>query len=93
MLTKEKYTTFIKSTAASLGFDYCGIAKAEQLNEDARRLESWLNKGFQGNMTYMNNYFDLRIDPLKLFPGAKSVITLLLNYYPSQKQNAEAQQF
>jgi epoxyqueuosine reductase len=92
MLAKEKYTTFIKSTAASLGFDYCGIAKAEQLNEDARRLESWLNKGFQGNMTYMNNYFDLRIDPLKLVPGAKSVITLLLNYYPSQKQNPEAPQ-
>jgi epoxyqueuosine reductase len=92
MLTKEKYTTFIKSTAASLGFDYCGIAKAEQLDEDARRLESWLNKGFQGNMTYMNNYFDLRIDPLKLVPGAKSVITLLLNYYPSQKQNPEAPQ-
>jgi epoxyqueuosine reductase len=92
MLTKEKYTTFIKSTAASLGFDYCGIAKAEQLNEDARRLESWLNKGIQVKMTYMNNNFDLRIDPLKLVPGAKSVITLLLNYYPSQKQNAEAPQ-
>ena len=92
MLAKEKYTTFIKSTAASLGFDYCGIAKAEQLNDDARRLESWLNKGFQGNMTYMNNYFDLRIDPLKLVPGAKSVITLLLNYFPSQRQKADAPQ-
>ncbi len=92
MLMKEKYTEFIKVTAKSLGFDYCGIAKAEQLDEDARRLESWLNKGFQGNMSYMNNYFDLRIDPSKLVPGAKSVITLLLNYYPSQKQNSEAPQ-
>ena len=92
MLMKEKYTEFIKATAKSLGFDYCGIAKAGQLDEDARRLESWLNKGFQGNMSYMNNYFDLRIDPSKLVPGAKSVITLLLNYYPSQKQNSEAPQ-
>ena len=92
MLMKEKYTEFIKATAKSLGFDYCGIAKAGQLDEDARRLESWLNKGFQGNMSYMNNYFDLRIDPSRLVPGAKSVITLLLNYYPSQKQNSEVPQ-
>ncbi len=87
MLAKEKHTEFIKSTAKSLGFDYCGIAKAEQLDDDARRLESWLNKGFQGKMDYMNNYFDLRINPCKLVPGAKSVITLLLNYYPSHRQN------
>lgn len=92
MLIKEKHTEFIKATAKSLGFDYCGIAKAQQLDDDARRLESWLNKGFQGSMNYMNNYFDLRIDPSKLVPGAKSVITLLLNYYPSQQQNAEAPQ-
>lgn len=88
MLAKEKHTEFIKSTAKSLGFDYCGIAEAEQLDDDARRLESWLNKGFQGKMDYMNNYFDLRIDPSKLVPGAKSVITLLLNYYPSHRQNS-----
>jgi len=92
MLIKEKHTEFIKTTAKSLGFDYCGISKAQQLDEDARRLESWLNKGFQGSMNYMSNYFDLRIDPSKLVPGAKSVITLLLNYYPSKKQNAEAPQ-
>ncbi|KAA9039169.1 tRNA epoxyqueuosine(34) reductase QueG [Ginsengibacter hankyongi] len=92
MLIKEQHTEFIKSTAKSLGFDYCGIAKAQQLDDDARRLESWLNKGFQGSMNYMNNYFDLRIDPSKLVPGAKSVITLLLNYYPAQQQNAEAPQ-
>ena len=92
MLIKEKHTSFIKSSAQSLGFDYCGIAKAQQLDEDAHRLESWLNKGFQGSMDYMNNYFDLRIDPAKLVPGAKSVITLLLNYFPSQQQNPEAPQ-
>ncbi|MDP4285131.1 MAG: tRNA epoxyqueuosine(34) reductase QueG [Bacteroidota bacterium] len=92
MSAKEKHTEFIKATAKSLGFDYCGIAKAQLLNEDAYRLESWLNKGFQGSMQYMNNYFDLRIDPTKLVPGAKSVITLLLNYYPAQQQNSEAPQ-
>jgi len=72
-----------------LGFDYCGIAKAQRLDEDARRLEAWLNKSYQGNMQYMENHFDLRVDPTRLVPGAKSVITLLLNYYPAQTpQNA-----
>jgi len=89
---ENKSGQIIKRMATHLGFDYCGIARAEQLDEDARRLESWLNKGFQGSMNYMNNYFDLRIDPSKLVPGAKSVVTLLLNYYPSEKQNAEAPQ-
>lgn len=92
MLAKEKHNSFIKSTAKALGFDYCGIAKAEKLDDDARRLETWLNKGFQGTMNYMQNYFDLRVDPTKLVPGAKSVITLLLNYFPSQQQNSEAPQ-
>ncbi len=92
MLIKEKHTAFIKSTAKSLGFDYCGIAAAQKLDEDAHRLESWLNKGFQGNMHYMNNYFDLRIDPSKLVPGARSVITLLLNYFPSQRQKGNVPQ-
>ena len=76
----------MKQTAAVFGFDYCGIAKAEKLDDEARRLESWLNKGFNGNMAYMNNYFDLRVDPTKLVPGAKSVITLLLNYFPDEQQ-------
>src|SRR4051812_28649186 len=82
----RKHTLFIKSAAKTLGFDYCGIAKAEKLEEDAKRLENWLNRGFQGTMKYMENYFDLRIDPRKLVPGAKSVITLLLNYFPLEKQ-------
>ena len=77
MTSKEKYTHFIKSISANLGFHFCGIAKAVKLDDDARRLESWLQQGFQGNMHYMENYFDLRIDPCKLVPGAKA----LLLYY------------
>jgi len=83
----QKNTFLIKSKAAALGFDYCGIAKAMYLDADARRLEQWLSKGMHGQMKYMENYFDLRVDPTKLVHGAKSVITLLLNYYPSAKQN------
>lgn len=85
----QKHTGIIKSIAANLGFDYCGIAKAQVLDEDARRLENWLIKDMHGSMQYMENYFDLRIDPSKLVPGAKSVITLLLNYFPDQQQSDE----
>ena len=92
MNTTAKNTEYVKATALSLGFDYCGIAKAEILNEDARKLESWLSKGFNGTMSYMENYFDLRIDPSKLVPGAKSVITLLLNYFPTEQQKTDAPQ-
>ena len=84
------HTQFIKSSAAQLGFHYCGIAKAVQLEDDARRLEDWLQQGLQGNMQYMENYFDLRTDPRKLVPGARSVITLLLNYFPAEQQQASA---
>ena len=90
MYSKEKNTELIKTFAASLGFDHCGIAKAEQLDEDARRLEKWLSKGMQGTMKYMENHFDLRIDPRKLVPGASSVITLLLNYFPDRQQHPDA---
>ena len=76
--------------AIGLGFTHCGIAKAGLLTDDAKRLEQWLAKGMHGNMQYMENHFDLRIDPTKLVPGAKSVITLLLNYFPEvvQKEGA-----
>jgi epoxyqueuosine reductase len=84
--TLTDHSKNIKQFAKSLGFDYCGIARATLLNEDARKLEQWLHKGFHGGMKYMENYFDLRIDPTKLMPGAKSVITLLLNYFPSVNQ-------
>jgi epoxyqueuosine reductase len=74
----------IKSMAQRLGFDACGIAQAMPLDEDARRLEQWLLAGHQGSMQYMERHFDLRTDPTKLVPGARSVITLLYNYYPEQ---------
>ena len=89
-MNKEKHTQQIKSFAAQLDFDYCGIAKAVKLDADAKRLESWLGKGFNGSMQYMENHFELRVDPCKLVPGAKSVITLLLNYFPSAQQNSNA---
>ncbi|WP_343693617.1 tRNA epoxyqueuosine(34) reductase QueG [Chitinophaga sp.] len=90
MQSVETYTAFIKAQAADLGFDHCGIARAVQLDDDARRLETWLNKGMHGNMKYMENHFDKRIDPRKLVDNAQSVITLLLNYYPSEQQVADA---
>lgn len=80
------HTRQIKEYALRLGFDHCGIARARQLDEDARRLEDWLHKGMHGSMKYMENHFDMRVDPTKLVPGAKSVITLLLNYYPGEQQ-------
>jgi epoxyqueuosine reductase len=86
MLQIQSNTQFVKSLSNELGFSYCGIAKAEQLTEDARKLEQWLNKGMHGKMQYMENHFDLRTDPTKLVPGALSVITLLKNYYPSEQQ-------
>lgn len=85
-MNQQQQTQFIKQTALGLGFDYCGIARAEQLDEDARRLERWLQKGMHGSMAYMENYFDLRINPCKLVPGARSVITVLQNYFPAEQQ-------
>jgi epoxyqueuosine reductase len=83
---QESHTSFIKQTAASLGFSYCGVAKAERLDEDAKKLEAWLKKGMHGQMHYMEDHFDLRVDPTLLVPGAKSVITLMLNYFPADEQ-------
>ncbi|MFT6969815.1 MAG: epoxyqueuosine reductase [Roseivirga sp.] len=77
-------TTIIKQTAQKLGFDFCGISKAEFLADEAPRLESWLKNGNHGNMGYMENHFDKRLDPSKLVPGAKSVVSLLFNYYPEK---------
>jgi epoxyqueuosine reductase len=89
-LSRTDHTRLIKDWSHRLGFDYCGIARAERLDEDAVRLESWLNKGMQGSMHYMDNHFDLRIDPSRLVPGARSVITLLMNYFPAASQLPEA---
>lgn len=83
----EQHTKIVKDIAQSMGFDSCGIAEARRLDEDARRLEKWLNKDFHGEMKYMENHFDMRVDPTLLVPGAKSVITLLYNYFPEQEQS------
>jgi epoxyqueuosine reductase len=90
MLLIQEHTRFIKETALSLGFTHCGIAKAAPLDEDARRLEKWLHAGMHGSMQYIENHFDLRVDPTKLVPGAKSVITLTQNYYSPKKQPADS---
>ncbi|HLG03211.1 MAG TPA: tRNA epoxyqueuosine(34) reductase QueG, partial [Bacteroidia bacterium] len=80
------YTRIVKEAAKRLGFDYCGISKAEFLEEEAPRLEAWLKQGMHGEMSWMANHFDMRLDPAKLVPGAKSVVSLLLNYYPEKTQ-------
>jgi len=84
---KEKYTTFIKAEAKRLGFLSCGISKAGFLEEEAPRLEAWLNANHNGQMWYMENNFDKRLNPTLLVDGAKSVVSLLLNYYPEQTQD------
>lgn len=84
-MQKDKNTAFIKSKALELGFDFCGISKADFLEDEARLLETWLNKNYNGKMAYMANYFDKRLDPRLLVDGAKSVITFILNYYPEQE--------
>jgi epoxyqueuosine reductase len=80
-------TTRIKQKAHELGFFYCGVSKAEFLEEEAPRLEEWLNKQRHGKMSYMENHFDKRLDPRLLVDGAKSVVSLLLNYYTEEKQS------
>jgi epoxyqueuosine reductase len=85
MSARAHHTKLVKEAAIRHGFDYCGIAAARHLDEDAKRLESWLSQGLHGSMAYMENHFDLRVDPSKLVPGARSVITLLKNYYPEQE--------
>ncbi len=82
----ETHTALVKAEALRLGFEYCGISKAAFLEEEAPRLENWLNHQMQGKMHYMENHFDKRLDPRLLVDGAKSVISLLLNYFPEQTQ-------
>ncbi len=86
----QKHTDLIKAEAKRLGFLSCGISKAEFLEEEAPRLEQWLNKNMHGEMGYMENHFDKRLDPRLLVDGAKSVISLLLNYYPQEEQNDDS---
>lgn len=86
MKATETYAALLKQYAKDLGFTFVGIARAEPLEEEARQLEAWLNAGQHGEMSYMENYFDKRIDPTKLVEGAKSVVTLLYNYFPAEEQ-------
>ncbi|MBF6641170.1 tRNA epoxyqueuosine(34) reductase QueG [Flavobacterium sp. J49] len=83
---KEKYTQFIKAEAKRLGFLSCGISKAGFLEEEAPRLENWLNQNHHGEMKYLEDHFDMRLNPTLLVDDAKSVISLLLNYYPPEEQ-------
>jgi epoxyqueuosine reductase len=83
-------TSIIKQEALRLGFLSCGISKAGFLEEEAPRLENWLNNNMNGQMSYMENHFDKRLNPTLLVDDAKSVISLLLNYYPSELQNQDS---
>ena len=87
---KSKYSDIIKAEAKRLGFLSCGISKAGFLEEEAPRLEAYLNKKMNGEMRYMENHFDKRLDPTLLVEGSKSVVSLLLNYYPSEIQNEDS---
>ncbi|MBA3898971.1 MAG: tRNA epoxyqueuosine(34) reductase QueG [Bacteroidetes bacterium] len=85
----QKHTQIIKAKALELGFMFCGISKAGFLKEEAPRLEKWLNQNMHGKMSYMENHFDKRLDPTLLVDGAKSVISLALNYFPDKTQTSE----
>ena len=89
-IEKNNYSSSIKNEALRLGFDFCGISKADFLEEEAPLLEKWLLQNQNGKMAYMQNYFDKRLDPRQLVPGAKSVISLLYNYYTEIEQNPSA---
>ena len=90
MKNKKHYTELIKNEAKKLGFISCGISRAEFLEDEAPRLEKWLKMKMNGEMKYMENYFEKRLDPRKLVNDAKSIISLTYNYYPEDLQNKEA---
>ena len=86
MLNQSEHTRIVKEIANQLGFAHCGVSKAEFLKEEAPRIENWLNQSMHGEMRYMENHFDKRLDPTLLVPGAKSVVSLMYNYYPKEIQ-------
>lgn len=86
MISKKEYTSFIKQEALRLGFNSCGISRAGFLEEEAPRLEGWLKNSFHGEMSYMENHFDKRLNPALLVDGARSVISLTINYYTDEIQ-------
>jgi len=87
---RSRHTQWIKEEALRLGFDSIGVSKAEFLENEASRLESWLESGFHGQMRYMENHFDKRLDPTLLVPGAQSVISLTYNYFPKEFQREDS---
>ncbi len=87
---KSKWTNSIKTEAKRLGFLSCGVSKSDFLEEEAPRLEKWLSNNMHGEMKYMENHFDKRLDPRLLVEGSKSVISLLLNYFPEETQVADS---
>jgi len=90
-LDTQKLTHWIKQAALAEGFQHVGISKAEFLEEEAPKLEQWLNQGMHGEMGYMANHFDKRLDPRQLVDGAKSVISLIYNYYPESNLAKEGE--
>jgi epoxyqueuosine reductase len=84
MTASDRHAQLLKSTAKRLGFDFCGIAKADFLEEEAPKLEEWLRRDYQGRMGYLANHFDKRLDPRKLVEGAKTVVSLVYNYFPER---------
>lgn len=89
-MQSNKYADLIKKRALELGFDSCGIARAEFLESEAPRLENWLKQGMHGQMSYMENHFDMRLDPRLLVEGAKSVISLTYNYFSEKVQRQDS---
>ena len=90
MNLRQTYSNLIKDEAKRLGFESCGISKAEFLESEATNLEQWLNNGFQGEMHYLENHFDKRLDPTLLVDNAKSIISLSFNYFPEEIQNEDS---
>ncbi|MFT6502116.1 MAG: epoxyqueuosine reductase [Crocinitomicaceae bacterium] len=86
MNLKEIHTQKIKQKAKELGFFFCGISNADFLAEEAKQLDNWLKLGYHGKMNYMENHYDKRLDPRLLVDDAKSVVSLLLNYYTEDEQ-------
>ncbi len=88
-MTHSPIDATVKSLALELGFSFVGIARAERMTPEERRLEEWLNQGKHGKMHWMENHFDKRVDPTKLVPGARSVVSLLYNYFPADQSPSE----
>lgn len=86
----KSHRDLVKEIALDLGFSYCGISKADFLSEEAKHLDTWLKRGYQGKMDYLERHFDKRLDPRKLVPGAQSVISLLYNYSPKKDETDKA---